>query len=394
MSDRPVSASAGGPVVAHYCKLVEADHLSIDPAQLAVARRLDRLDRALSESAWHLPSKRRGLGWLFARRPPPQVRGLYIHGAVGRGKTMLMDAFFAVTTAKPKRRTHFHAFMQDVHDRIHAFRAAHQGEAGADPITPVAAAIGEETRLLCLDEFAVEDIADAMILARLFTALFEKGLVLVTTSNVAPDDLYAHGLNRPLFLPFVDVLRRHVDVMELDSDQDYRLAKLSEGATYFTPLGATADAALESIWRSLTGGAAGAERDLTVKGRAVIVPRAWHRIARFGFADLCETPLGTGDYAAIAEAFDVVMIDAIPVIAAGRRDVARRFINLIDVFYDAGVRIVVSAAAEPDGLYAATDGAEAAAFRRTASRLIEMRSDAYLAAGRGEALQAASGSTG
>jgi cell division protein ZapE len=366
--------SAGvGPVVARYTALVAAGEITTDPAQLALARRMDQLEEALAER--RLASKGSALGWLFAGKAKP-VRGLYIHGGVGRGKTMLMDAFFAAAVVRRKRRTHFHAFMAEVHERIHAFREASRngGKGPADPIAPIAADIAEATRLLCLDEFAVEDIADAMILSRLFEALFARGLVLCATSNAAPEDLYRDGLNRGLFLPFIAVLRQHVDVVELAARIDYRMEKLGGAPVYVTPLGAPARASLDRIWRGLTGSDHGEPAALAVKGRTIRVPQAARGVARFQFADLCEAPLGTGDYAAIARAFHTVILDDIPAIADGRRDVARRFINLIDILYDDGVKLVASAAGEPDALYRA--------FRRTASRLTEMRSEAYLAAPR------------
>lgn len=374
-------AVGDGPVTAQYDALVARGGVTFDPAQRALAERMDGLVQALADSA---AAARPGpFGRLFAPKPRA-VRGLYIHGAVGRGKTMLMDAFFAVAPPERKRRTHFHAFMADVHDRIHAAREASRngGKGSADPIVPVAAAIAEETRLLCLDEFAVEDIADAMILSRLFEALFAKGLVLVATSNAAPEQLYRDGLNRGLFVPFIDVLREHVDVVELGARTDYRLEKLGGAPVYVTPLGPAARTAIDGIWRSLTGTERGTAETLTVKGRAVPVPQAARGVARFGFAALCEAPLGPSDYAAIARAFHTIIVDDIPVIDAGRRDVARRFINLVDVLYDHGVKLVASAAAEPDALYRAMSGEEAFAFRRTASRLTEMRSAAYLAAER------------
>ncbi len=248
--------AGSGRVIARYRMLVAASEITPDPAQIAMARQLDRLDGRLSEA--EAGSNRNALGWLIARRPAEAVRGLYIHGGVGRGKTMLMDAFCAVAGTKAKRRIHFHAFMADVHERIHAFRVAQRaGTAESDdPIVPVAAAIGAETRLLCLDEFAVEDIADAMILARLFTALFDQGITLVATSNTAPADLYQDGLNRPLFLPFIAVLERHVDVAELRTARDYRLAQLREASAYVTPLGPGARSALDGVWRSLLDGTA------------------------------------------------------------------------------------------------------------------------------------------
>jgi cell division protein ZapE len=374
-------AAVPGPLLSRYRALVADGDIESDAAQLALAARLDRLVSVLAER--RLASKSSALGWLFAGRAQA-VRGLYIHGGVGRGKTMLMDEFFAASTVRRKRRAHFHEFMADIHERIHAFRKrqANGSRGPADPIAPVAAAFAADTRLLCLDEFAVEDIADAMILSRLFEALFERGLVLVATSNTAPEDLYRDGLNRSLFLPFLAVLRRHVDVVELAARTDYRLDKLGRADLYATPLGEAADRALDRVWRSLTGGDGGAPAILEVKGRKVVVPRAQRGAARFGFADLCEAPLGATDFAAIARAFHTVVVDHVPVIGRERRDVARRFVNLIDVLYDHGVKLVVSAAAEPEGLYTAPDGAEAVAFRRTASRLVEMRSVSYLATGR------------
>ncbi|MCB1495596.1 MAG: AFG1 family ATPase [Bauldia sp.] len=374
--------AATGRVVTRYRTLLAAGKITEEPAQLALAKRLDALDQALSDAP--PPSRGKPLGWLFGGRggADSPVKGLYIHGPVGRGKTMLMDAFFASARLEAKRRAHFHAFMSDVHDRVHAHRARDRrgGKGPDDPIAPVAADIASGTRLLCLDEFAVEDITDAMILSRLFSALFDDGLVLVATSNTAPEDLYRHGLNRALFLPFVDVLREHVDVVELDGRTDHRLAKLGEAGVYFTPSGDDARAMLDGLWQSLADGDPGGPLELDVKGRRVRVPKAAGGIARFGFRDLCEAPLGTSDFTAIAEAFDMVMVDDIPVIAAERRDIARRFINLVDVFYDRGVKLIVSAAAEPEVLYKAPQGREAFAFRRTVSRLTEMRSGSYVSA--------------
>lgn len=385
MTTRSGDGTAGeGRVVARYRALVSSGEISEDRGQLALCRRLDDLDRQVSK----VPDGKTGglFGWLFGARPEAPPTGLYVHGGVGRGKTMLMDEFYAAADLQAKRRDHFHAFMADVHDRIHAFRAgSRNGDAASDdPIAPVAADIAAATRLLCLDEFAVEDIADAMILSRLFSALFAQGLVLVATSNTAPEDLYRHGLNRPLFLPFVDVLKRHVEVVELDAGTDHRLAKLGGAGVYVTPADGAAHTVLNGFWRSLTGGAAAVPAALTVKGRTLEVPAAAGRVARFGFADLCDTPLGTADFAAIADAFDTVIIDDVPVIASERRDVARRFINLVDVFYDRGIKLIASAAAEPEGLYVAAQGKEAFAFRRTVSRLIEMRSEAYLSADRAD----------
>jgi cell division protein ZapE len=381
MTAAPPHDDAGGPLAGWLARRVAAGELASDAAQKILVARLDSLLRDLREA------QRPGVIARLFGRQQPGTKGLYIYGEVGRGKTMLMDGFFALAPAAAKRRIHFNEFMGDVHDRIHAFR---QGPDGAgDPIAPVAARIAEETRLLCLDEFSVTDIADAMILSRLFHALFDRGLVLVATSNTAPEDLYRDGLNRGLFLPFLDILRAHVDVVRLDVAIDYRLAKLAGTPVYVTPLGRLAREALDRLWRSLTGVPQGQPTALRTRGRDIRIPQAEDGVARFTFADLCEAPLAANDYVQIARAFHTVFVDDIPIIADAQRNAARRFILLVDTFYDHHVRLIASAAAEPDALYAASDGEEAFAFRRTVSRLIEMRSGAYLGAAHGGAAAAA-----
>jgi cell division protein ZapE len=347
---------------------IAAGELEADAAQIEVARQLDALARSLA--AWK--ASHRLIASLFAasRKVP---RGLYVHGGVGRGKTMLMDMFFACVEVAPKRRCHFHEFMAEVHERIAKARQSMDG----DPLARVAAGIAEEAGLLCFDELQVTDIADAMILGRLFKRLFERGVVVVATSNSAPRWLYDKGLNRQLFLPFVDLLERHLNVVELDAMKDYRLEKLVGMPLYFAPADARAAAALDAHWDRLTGRHPGQVDTLTIKGRRVHVPLASMGIARFAFADLCEQPLGGLDYLHIAHAYHTVMIDGIPVMARDRRDAVRRFINMIDTFYDNGVCLIASAATEPGEL--CRDDAGAQAFARTASRLIEMRSEAYLA---------------
>jgi cell division protein ZapE len=383
-------------VAQQFETLVSAGKIERDPAQEAIVARLADLERRLAER--RLARKSSSLGWLFAarKRSDTPIRGLYIFGEVGRGKTMLMDLFFETSPVARKRRVHFHEFMADVHDRIFALRQKikngdiHNGE---DPIRLVAAAIADETWLLCFDEFHVTDIADAMILGRLFARLFELGVVVVATSNVAPSELYKDGLNRALFLPFIALLEQNMEVVRLSARTDFRLEKLAGAPVWHVPADRAAAAALDEAWRRLAGGHPGSELDLTVKGRTVRVPRACMGVARFSFHDLCEQPLAGADYLKIAHEFHTVVLDHIPVMDYGRRNEAKRFIILIDTLYDNAVKLVASAEAEPDGLYVATDGFEAQEFKRTASRLIEMRSDAYLALPHGRGHLVAAGST-
>jgi cell division protein ZapE len=368
-----------GTVSERYAALVAAGEIEHDPAQAAVAARLARLNARLAEH--RLARKSSSLGWLFARRESEPLRGLYVFGDVGRGKTMLMDMFHAASPVARRRRVHFHAFMLDVHERVHEFRQQlKRGEVkGDDPIAPVAAAIAEEAWLLCFDEFHVTDIADAMILGRLFTRLFEQGVVVVATSNVAPDDLYKDGLNRALFLPFMALLKGHMDVVRLEARTDFRLEKLAGVPVWYAPRDEDADVALDVAWERLTGVFSGAPCELAVKGRVVRVPEAAKGVARFSFAELCGQPLGAADYLRVAHEFHTILIDHVPVMDYDRRNEAKRFIILIDTLYDHAVKVVASADAEPDALYLANEGVEAQEFRRTASRLIEMRSTAYLA---------------
>ena len=380
-------------IIDRYRALVGNGLFEQDAAQEAVARRLDRLCQELVE--FRLARKSNPLGWLFGRRVSEPPRGVYLFGAVGGGKTMLMDLFFAAAPARRKRRVHFHAFMAEVHARIHDWREKLKlGEVkGADPIAPVAAALAAEAWLLCFDEFSVSDIADAMILGRLFGALFAAGVVVVATSNVAPDRLYEGGLNRALFLPFIQDLQQRMDVVALASRKDFRLEKLSSAPVYYVPADETARDALGQTFKNLTGVAHGAPLVLPVLGRKLAVPEAAANVARFGFADLCEKPLASADYLVIARHFHTVLIDAIPILSPESRNEAKRFILLIDTLYDQHVKLIVSAAAEPQALFVGRDGREAFEFERTASRLIEMRSRDYLALPHGAATSAASGDT-
>ncbi|PJI39803.1 MAG: cell division protein ZapE [Rhizobium sp.] len=361
--------------------MTDAGTLQADKAQMAVAGKLDRILQDLKQR--RPAAKKSALGWMFAqkRKPLQPVRGLYVHGSVGRGKTMLMDLFFKLAPVEKKRRAHFHEFMADVHSRIHAHRIKlKNGETRqADPVPPVAAALREEAELLCFDEFSVTDIADAMILARLFTELFALGCTLVATSNVEPDNLYRDGLNRGLFLPFVALLQRHVEVTTLDSTTDYRLEKLESLPVYVSPLDAEADRLMDRAWKRVTDGRTEVATEIEMKGRVVPVPRAVGRAARFTFADLCERPLGASDYLAIAKRFDMVFVDHIPHLGPAKRNETKRFIILVDALYDASVRLFASAAAMPEALLTEKKGTEGFEFDRTVSRLFEMRSADYLA---------------
>ena len=379
-----------------YAARVAAGKIERDSAQEAVVADLARLEKRIAQH--RLARKSSSLGWLFgtrAREAEEDIKGLYIFGEVGRGKTMLMDLFFAASPVARKRRVHFHEFMTDVHERIYALRQkAKLGETnGEDPIALTAVAIAQETWLLCFDEFHVTDIADAMILGRLFKRLFELDVVVVATSNVPPSELYKDGLNRALFLPFIALIEQHMEIVPLHARADFRLEKLAGTPVWYVPADRAADAALDETWRRLTAGHVGEAQDLVVKGRAVHVPCAAMGVARFTFHDLCQQPLAAADYLKIAHEFHTIMIDHITVMDYERRDEAKRFIILIDTLYDNAIKLIASAEAEPDALYRASDGFEAYEFNRTASRLIEMRSQAYLALPHGHGHGVASGST-
>jgi len=376
---------------AHYQALVSSGAIEADAAQTRAVEALGALERRLKR---YKPVRKQGLiERLFADKEAP--RGLYIHGEVGRGKTMLMDLFFQHCAVAHKRRAHFHEFMAEVHERIYGFRQnIARGEiADGDVIALTAESIFAQAWLLCFDEFHVTDIADAMILGRLFARLFELGTVVVATSNVAPEDLYKGGLNRALFLPFIAQISAHMDVLKLEARTDFRLEKLAGVKMWLVPADAGAAAALDRAWANMTGGAPCKPRDISIKGRVLHVPCSAHGVARFSFVDLCEKPLAAPDYLRLAHDYHTILIDRIPVMDYEQRNAAKRFISLIDTLYDNAVKLMASAEADPVSLYRAAQGNEALEFKRTASRLIEMSSESYLALPHGRKDSAASGSS-
>jgi cell division protein ZapE len=361
-----------GPVGAAYAELADKGVLKADPAQVDAAGLLDGVLAGLVES------KPRGfLAKLFDK--PEPVAGLYLHGEVGRGKTMLMDLFYGLVPITEKRRVHFHEFMDEMHAAMAAFRQSEKGR-DADPVEAVVRPIVRSgLRLLCLDEFHVHDITNAMLLQRLFEKLFAQGVTLVATSNVVPDELYKDGLNRQLFLPFIDLLKQHVTVAALPAQQDYRRLKFSGQQVYAFGTGGDAQQAMDHLWRRITGGAKGGPSVVESIGRKIPVPQAAMGAARFGFADLCEKPLGSRDFVRIAHAFDSIIIDDVPQMDRTRSDAAKRFILLIDSLYDRGVKLGASFAVPLEQL--GKDDRTAFEFQRTVSRLIEMQSEDYLAKG-------------
>jgi cell division protein ZapE len=377
----------------HYQSLVSSGTIERDAAQAAIVEAFAALEERLS--GYKPARKPRLLGFLKRHKDEEPPRGLYIHGEVGRGKTMLMDLFFQTSPVEHKRRAHFHEFMADVHERIYGYRRgiARGDIADGDVIALTAHAIFDEAWLLCFDEFHVTDIADAMILGRLFAKLFELGTVVVATSNVAPEDLYKGGLNRALFLPFIAEIEGHMDVMRLDARTDFRLEKLTGVKMWLVPDDGEAAAAINKAWAKMTGNAPCKPRDIAIKGRILQVPCSSHGVARFSFADLCEAPLAASDYLRLARDYHTILVDHIPVMDYPERNAAKRFISLIDTLYDNAVKLMASAAADPVLLYLATDGNEANEFKRTSSRLIEMSSESYLAMPHGRKDSSASGAT-
>ena len=377
----PEQIGPSGPL-AHYRERLASGELATDPAQALAAERLQDLWGKLRD--YDPPAVAAAGGFLsrLLRLKPadwaPEARpnGLYIVGEVGRGKSMLMDLFFATATVTRKRRLHFHAFMQDAHRRIHAWRQA-QGDGAPDPIPPLADAIAAEAALLCFDEFQINDIADAIILGRLFEALFARGVVVVATSNTLPDDLFAGKPGRDAFLPFIALLKQHLDLLVLDGVQDWRRFHAQSERNWIVPADARADRALDAAFDRLSEGAPAKPGRLLVAGRIVPVPLAAKCVARFDFGALCSTALGPGDYLALATHYHALVLDGVPRLSPANHDEARRFITLIDALYEHRVKLVASADAPPDQLYECGEGARA--FERTASRLQEMQTAEYRA---------------
>jgi cell division protein ZapE len=347
-----------------YDRMANGGVLRADAGQRALLPELQRVRAALEEAN----TRKKGLlGGLFGKAPA-EVPGLYLWGGVGRGKSMLMDLFLAHTDIAEKRRVHFHAFMQEVQAALHAVRKTGVDDA----IRPVADEIAGKLRLLCFDEMQITDIADAMIVGRLFLMLFDKGVTVVTTSNRVPDDLYEDGLNRSLFVPFIELLKNRMVVCALESETDYRQHRLAGAKVYFTPAGHAAKAKISRIWQELSGGGGDGPLRLAVMGRAVVLPDHRSGVARASFWDLCGQPLGPADYLAIAGAVRVLVLEDVPHLSASNYNEAKRFVTLIDALYEAKVRLICSAADEPERLY--VEGAGSFEFERTASRLREMQS--------------------
>jgi cell division protein ZapE len=374
------AVSAAGPLPAYRAR-VSSGALLPDPAQALAAETLQDLWRRLRgyDPRPEAPEEGGLLSRFFRRKsaegaPEATPNGLYLVGGVGRGKSMLLDMFFACADLRRKRRIHFHQFMQECHRRIHAWKKAHPGE--PDPIPPLADAIAAEAALLCFDEFQVHDIADAMILGRLFEALFARGVVVVATSNTLPDDLFKGRPGRDAFLPFIALIKQRLDVLVLDAARDYRRDRILGLPTWHSPLGGRAERALDAAFRELTGEAQGKPCRLAVLGRSLELPQVARGVARADFDALCGRNLGPADYLALATHTHTLVLDGVPRLGPENADKARRFITLVDALYEHRCKLIASAEAPPDRIY--ERGENAAMFERTASRLVEMQSQEYL----------------
>lgn len=378
-----------GPVQTRLEMRISDGVLVRDEQQIEAARELDSRLTALSE---YEPGSGGLLGRFFGSRETVP-RGLYMYGGVGRGKSMLMDWFYEAADFNPKRRTHFHAFMLDVHERINAWRKLdkdgrrasphHVRGAGDDPIAPVARAIASEAKLLCFDEFHVTDITDAMILSRLFEALWEnEGVVVIATSNRSPDTLYENGLNRGLFLPFIRMMPEHFIIHAFEGETDHRLRALTAAPVYHMPLGQNAETAISAAWDRLTRGGTPVLTELIVQGRTLKFPKTARGVLLSDFAALCDANRSPAEYLEIAQSFHTVIIENVPEMGAHMRNAAKRFVTLIDALYETRTKLVMSSAVEPADLYEKGDGAFE--FERTVSRLMEMRTEEYLALERGQ----------
>ncbi len=366
----------GDNIIARYQQLVDSAKIVPDEAQREVLRKLYKLQQDIEIKI--LQSNSSFLKKIFAaENNQPHSNGLYIYGDVGRGKSMLMDLFFETSSVIKKRRVHFHAFMLEVHKSLFKWRNQNKDNAEQDPIGPLAKKIASESTLLCFDEFQVNDIADAMILARLFTALFANDVIVVATSNRAPDELYMDGLQRERFLPFIKLLKQNVGVAKLNANQDYRLSHLKSLSTvYYSPIDRHAHSFMESAFKELTNNAPPQSRTMEINGRKLLIPKTSGNIAWMSFHDLCEQPLGAADYIEIAREFSTLLVSGIPSMGAESRNEAKRFVTLIDELYEHRVKLVCTADTSPELIYSVGDGSFE--FERTVSRLIEMQSDKYL----------------